>query len=466
MIYQSIVFTPLSIITNSHSYGKESTQVFNSFDEFLLVDVNDPVVFVIESGSQEYIHEILWRIRTHPKFFYFLCYVNVAINEQDKNLIDGANLSEDELSAQVLLFDELNKSFKARQEPLFRDDRLLKYLWARPNFIIQPYHEWCLRRFYSYPLLDALVFKELDVFDWIQNLFLKKLLVKQQLVDRQRECSHCHSSHLSFIDICPNCGSLDVIEQSALHCFICGQVGPQDEFLKSGVLACPKCATPLKHIGSDYDRPIENYSCNNCDHFFVEGRILARCSVCNKSSETEELSVHEIYSLQISELGRITSIRGAISDVLAVFSGKNFVANEVFVHDLDWMLLLNDRYKEVKFSVLGLYFSNLAEVISATSQTNALQKIEGIAERIRELLRDPDLCTRSTENVLWILLPQTNKEGLNRLKSRLNATIEAIQQTDKNQLKLICKYTEYLSSQRIKNELAELLLARLKGEIF
>jgi hypothetical protein len=342
----------------------------------------------------------------------------------------------------------------------------LKYLWIRPNFIIQPYHEWSQRRFYSYPLLDALVFNEIDAFDWIKSLFLKKMLVKQQLVDRQRECSHCHSSHLSFIDVCPNCGSLDVIEQAALHCFICGQVGPQDEFLKSGVLVCPKCVTPLKHIGSDYDRPIENYTCNDCDHFFVEGRILARCSVCNKSSETEELSVHEIYSLQISELGRITSIRGAISDVLAIFSGKNFVANEVFVHDLDWMLLLNDRYKEVEFSVLGLYFSNLAEVISATSQTNVLQKIEGIAERIRELLRDPDLCTRSTEDVLWMLLPQTNEKGLNHLKSRLNAIIEAIQQTDKNQLKLICKYTEYFSSQRIKNELAELLLARLKGKIF
>jgi hypothetical protein len=466
MLYQTIVFTSLPIVTDSHSYGKETIQAFNSFDEFLLVDANGPVVFVIESGSQEYIHEILRRIRTHPKFFYFLCYVNAAINEQDKNLIDGVNLSEDELSGRVLLFEELNNSFKSREEPLFRDDRLLKYLWNRPNFIIQPHHEWSQRRFYSYPLLDALVFNELDAFDWIKSLLSNKMLVKQQLVDRQRECPYCHSSHLSFVDICPNCGSLDVIEQVALHCFICGQVGPQDEFLKSGVLVCPKCTTPLKHIGSDYDRPIENYSCKDCDHFFVEGQILVRCSVCNKSSNTEELSIHEIYTLQMSELGRITSIRGAISDVLAIFSGKNFVANEVFVHDLDWMMLLNDRYKEVEFSVLGLYFSNLFEVVNATSQANVLQKIEGIAERIRELLRDPDLCTRSTENVLWMLLPQTNEQGLLCLKSRLNATIETIQQTDKNQLKLICKYTEYLSSQRIKNESAELLLARLKGEIF
>jgi hypothetical protein len=51
------------------------------------------------------------------------------------------------------------------------------------------------------------------------------------------------------------------------------------------------------------------------------------------------------------------------------------------------------------------------------------------------------------------------------LKSRLNATIETLQQTDKNHIKLQFKYTEYLSSQRIKNESAELLLARLKGNI-
>lgn len=466
MIYQTIVFTALPIVTNSPSFGNETNRTFNSFDEFLLVDANDPLVFVIESGSEDYIHELLWNIRTHPKFFYFLCYVNAAINEQDKNLIDGANVSKEELSSQVSLFEELNNSFKSRKEPLFRDDRLLKYLWVRPNFIIQPYHEWSQRRFYAYPLLDALVFNELDAFDWIKSLLLKKMLVKRQLIDRQRECSRCHGSHLSFIDICPNCESLDVITQAALHCFICGQVGPQDEFLKNGVLACPKCATPLKHIGSDYDRPIENYSCKDCNHFFIEGRILARCSVCNKSSETEALSVHEIYNLQMSELGQIISIRGAISDVLAIFSGKNFVANEVFVHDLDWMMLLNDRYKTVEFSVLGLYFSNLPEVINATSQANILQKIEAIAERIRVLLREPDLCTRSTENVLWMLLPQTNKDGLFHLKSRLNATLETIQQTGNNQLELICKYTEYLSSQRIKNESAELLLARLKGDIF
>lgn len=465
MIYQTVVFTSLPIVTDSHSYRNETTRAFNSFDEFLLIDANDPVVFVIEFGSQEFTHDILRRIRTHPKFFYCLCIVNTAIQEQDKNLIDGLNLSENELSKQVLLFEELNNSFKPRKEPLFRDDRLLKFLWTRPNFIIQPYHEWSQLRFYSYPLLDALVFNELDAFEWIKSLFLKKILVKQKLIDRQRECPYCLSAHLSFVDICPNCGSLDVVEQVALHCFICGQVGPQDEFLKLGVLTCPKCATQLKHIGSDYDRPIENYSCNDCDHFFVEGHVSVRCSVCKKTSKTEELSVHEIYSLQLSELGRITAIRGDTADVLAIFSGKNFVANEVFVHNLDWMMLLSDRYKEIKFSVLGLNFSNLAEVIAATSQTNVLQKIEGIAERIRELLRDPDLCTRSTENVIWILLPQTDEKGLSPLKSRLNGTIETLQQTDKNQLKLLFKYTEYLSSQRIKNESAELLLARLKGNI-
>jgi hypothetical protein len=466
MTYKTIVFTSLPIAADSTLYKKEAIQAFNSFEEFLLIPTDYPVVvFIIESDSQQYIHEILWKIRTHPKFFYFLCYANAAINKQDKNLIDGIDLSGDGLNEQVLLFEELNGSFKQRDEPLFRDDRLLKYLWVRPDFIIQPYHQWNQQRFYSYPLLDALGFNELDTFDWIKTLLLKKLLAKQQLVDRQRECSYCHSSHLSFVDICPNCSSLDIVEQVALHCFICGQVAPQDEFLKSGVLICPKCTTPLKHIGSDYDRPIENYSCNNCDHFFIEGQVLVRCSVCKKTSSTEELSVNEIYNLQISELGRITAIRGAISDVLAIFSGKNFVANEVFVHDLDWMMLLNDRYQELKFSVLGLYFSNLTEVINTTSQSNVLNKIEGIAERIRELLRDPDLCTRSSENVLWMLLPQTDEKGLTPLKSRLSATIETIQQTDSNQLKLICKYTEYLSSQRIKNESAELLLARLKGKI-
>jgi GGDEF domain-containing protein len=464
MINRLVVFTDIAIVTNTLSSQTKTTLTFNSFDEFLMSDVTD-VVFIIEQGTEDFTHDILWKIRTHPKFFYLLCYVNAEINEQDKYLIDGINLPETELTEQVLQFDELINSFRYRKPPLFRDDRLLKYLWPRPNFIIQPYHDWSQRRFYSYPLLDALVFNEIFSFDWITNLLLKRILVKQQLVDRQRECSYCHSSHLSFIDVCPNCSGLNLIKQVALHCFICGNVGSQDDFLKTGSLICPKCSTRLKHIGSDYDRPIENYSCNDCNHFFIEGKILARCSVCRKSSETEELVAHEIYSLQLSELGRITAIRGPISDVLAVFSGKNFVTNEVFVHDLDWMLLLNDRYKEVVFSVVGIYFLNLSDVINATGKSYVLQRIEGIAERIRELLRDTDLCTRSTENVLWIMLPQIHKEGLNYLISRLTVTIEGIQETHNNQSKLSCKYTEYLSDQRIKTESAELLLARLQSKI-
>ena len=35
-------------------------------------------------------------------------------------------------------------------------------------------------------------------------------------------------------------------------------------FLSSGALACPKCTTRLRHIGADYDRPLENHTCNVC----------------------------------------------------------------------------------------------------------------------------------------------------------------------------------------------------------
>lgn len=457
------------VLSNNQSaevgFNTDENMLFRSFEDFLALDYERPLFFEIESVSLNYIEETIWKIRSHSKYFYFLCFVNGDINGKITPLIDGINLPIQEKSEQLELFEGLLGSFKVREESLSRDERLLKYLWLRPDYIVRPLHEWSYRRFYKYPLLDALSFNEVDSFEWIQSLIFNKMFVKHALVDRQRECAKCRSTHLSFVDVCPNCSSMAITEQIALHCFTCGQVGPQQEFLRQGALICPKCETHLKHIGSDYDRPIENYSCSDCEHFFSEGDILARCAECAESSDTEELIAHEVYSYKLSEQGKIIALRGPISDVLQIFSGKNFVASEVFLHDIDWLLLQSDRYKEVKFSVMGLYFENLHKVMQATSQINVLQKVEAIAERVRELLRDTDLCMRSNENVVWILLPQTDDNGLSQLKNRLNLLADDVQQDANQQLKLICKYTSYFSAQRIEKEPAELLLARLYNNI-
>ncbi len=437
-------------------------QHFDRFDAFLQTEAR-PDVFLIQADTGDYSHDILTRIRGHGDYYCDLCFVDGEIAGSDKLLSDGGIPDPDALASRLSEVEDLHAAFKRRDEPLYRDDRLLKYLWLRPGFVIRAHYDWSSPGFYSYPLLEALSFSEIDVRAWLRNLSLKKFLDKQELQDRQRECPHCRSTHLSFIDVCPNCQSIDIEKQISLHCFVCGQVGPQQEFLRNGVLICPKCETHLRQIGSDYDRPIENYSCRQCDHFFDEGDVLARCAVCSRSMAVEDLVVNKIYAWKLSELGQIVAIRGAMTDILSIFTEMNFVPQELFLHNLDWILLQAERYPECTFSMLGLYFVNLQQMVDMLGSARVLQKVEGFAERVRESLRKPDLCTRSTENMVWLLLPQTGSEGLSSLKTRLERSIEQLQEADAQ--KLVCEFASFSSEQRNAGENAELLLARLRSEL-
>lgn len=152
-----------------------------------------------------------------------------------------------------------------------------------------------------------------------------------------------------------------------------------------------------------------------------------------------------------------------MSDILSIFTEMNFVPQELFLHNLDWILLQAERYPECTFSILGLYFVNLQQMVDMLGSARVLQKVEGFAERVRESLRKPDLCTRSTENMVWLLLPQTGSEGLSSLKTRLERSIEQLQEADAQ--KLVCEFASFTSEQPNAGENAELLLARLRSEL-
>ncbi|MFD2883408.1 hypothetical protein ACFS4T_13870 [Pseudomonas lini] len=122
---------------------------------------------------------------------------------------------------------------------------------------------------YRYPLLEALADAEqVNPFVWLSLMVQHDWLEEGVLVDRVRLCSDCGSGRLNYIDVCAECQAMDISRQPSLHCFTCGHVGHQESFLKDGLLLCPNCLNRLRHIGSDYDRPLENYRCRSCQAFF------------------------------------------------------------------------------------------------------------------------------------------------------------------------------------------------------
>jgi len=419
--------------------------------------------FVIDGKDNHYVESIINKIRRDHVIFATLCFVTDARPSFNNQLLDGQLPESSILKKTINDFDDLLKSFKNGETCITPQGRLIKYLWLRPGFIIQPKKDWQHSRYYRYTLLGALSEDTVDSFIWLRKLATAKILNPVALLDRQRECSYCRSSHLSFVDTCPNCSGIDIQLQPSLHCFTCGCVDAQDKFMHAGTLTCPKCNTHLRHIGSDYDRPLENFQCRSCNHAFSEGEVLVRCAMCEKSMKPDELITNEIQNWQLSDRGRVIAFRGEVFDLSSGFDQLDFISKEMFVHDLDWVIVLSRRYKNISFSLFGIYFANLNELVDEIGHTRILQVLESFAQQLRHLLRTPDLSARTAENMLWLLLPNTDKQGLAGFHKRIeNSMSQLLEESDQ---KLIFRFASISSDQLSDKESAELLLARLSGEL-
>jgi GGDEF domain-containing protein len=115
-------------------------------------------------------------------------------------------------------------------------------------------------------------------------------------------------------------------------------------------------------------------------------------------------------------------------------------------------------------SVLGMKLENLALVMEEAGEVMATAMLESLMERLHQVLRDTDRCMRGREDVLWILLPQTPAQGLNRLQERL---VEGLDQMNgSTKVSITLRFVGcVLPDQVLKEEDASLLLARLGGDL-
>jgi GGDEF domain-containing protein len=233
--------------------------------------------------------------------------------------------------------------------------------------------------------------------------------------------------------------------------------------MHSGTIVCPKCHTHLRHIGSDYDRPIENYRCQSCSQSFVEGDVQVRCAMCEKETKPGDLVLNEVHSWRLSDKGRTIAFRGEVFDLSSGFDQLDFISRELFIHDLDWMMVTSQRYLNVHFSLFGIYFANLPDLAELFNHARLLQMLESFAQRLRSLLRTPDLSTRTSENMLWLLLPNTDEQGLHGFQKRIESSMKTL--LEESEHKLDFRFIGISSRNISGKENAQLLLARLAGEL-
>lgn len=281
---------------------------------------------------------------------------------------------------------------------------------------------------YSYPIIESL-YPELESSYRFTVAELKRhVLEAEQLVDRIRVCSSCSSGHLNFVDVCPSCSSIDIDLQSSLHCFTCGHVDDQQSFLRRGRLECPKCLTQLRHIGVDYDRPLESYVCSSCSNLFAEAETIAQCISCDRKHPVDELVMRKIHRFKLGEAGQFQLQHGKHSHAPEI-SIKGKVDGRFFLNLLSWVNKVALRHDQPHL-LMALYFPAMNDFAVQHGDSKLFALIEQITARLSSLFRDTDVCCQYKQDLLLVLMPKTDRRGLASIEQKLNELSQLIDVED------------------------------------
>jgi len=345
-----------------------------------------------------------------------------------------------------------------------QDFRLLGYLYARPDVVLTTERHWRNQEVHSYPLAQVLSDPNTPIDRWIANLVDRNYLERVELLDRLRLCPKCGGCHHNFVDACPHCRSIDIVQKPFLHCFTCGHVAPEEKFLTTGVLVCPNCLTRLRHIGADYDRPLENYVCRHGDETFAEPLVIARCLSCGAQNDPESLIPREVHSYRLSERGVLAARTGSLEDIYALFDNLNYIRPQFFENLVDWLMAVCHRHAEERFSLIGMRFRNVLELTDRIGRYRTAELVDEFALRLRETIRRTDLTTRTGRHTLWILLPKTDCPACRVLVGRFEDIRQGTLQPEGEALEYDI-VTFSAPKDMVPGESARLLLSRLLGDL-
>jgi GGDEF domain-containing protein len=376
--------------------------------------------FYIDSSYSDSTDNLIEQIRS-SEYWYYLIFTQAALKNR---LFDGEKNLEDAFKS-FEFFQGLLSKLKLNLNALKKEERLLLYLYLREEYELIPEFDAKAKKLYSYPILKFISQSSDD--SWIYELTARGLLSFSKIVDRVRLCKKCQSAHLYFVDLCPQCKSINIKESKILHCFSCGYVDEEKSFQKDAGLVCPKCLTQLRLIGVDYDLPASQYKCYDCSYIFEEPAIVARCMECSTENDPDTLNIQEFHRLKLSLLGQEYLLLDQKNVIFSMFAESlKHIKIDEFKLFLNWMISVFRRDTTFHFGVVLLEFENMHEFINYYGFTKTNEIMEELSRRILELLRETDMLSMDNEHRLWILLPTTSKKGIEErlLKAIENLSIE------------------------------------------
>lgn len=410
-------------------------------------------ILCINLDDPEKQNKALDAMYSHPKFWSWSTYV-VQNTPYSECLIDG-------VFNEKIAFEhwQATKIKLSKLPDIEKIEPLIGWLGINRQRRVKPVKDLDSPSIYRYPIIEALYPNLYSSYRFIVTETKREKLEAETLVDRIRVCKHCNSGHLNYVEVCPNCKNIDIDVQSSLHCFTCGHVGEQQSFLRKGKLECPNCITQLRHIGVDYDRPLETHVCHNCSHLFVEAETLSHCLSCETRTEIAELIVQKMHQYKLGQLGEYVYQHGKMLQAPEL-SIKGKVDAGYFENILLWVNKVALRHDE-EHLLLSMHLPRLEEYSNLYGDSKLFALLDQITNRLNGLFRDTDICCQYKQDVLLVLMPKTKMTSISVLQDKIEQLSSLIEEE---------QFVLHVSAVKIPtpdiNEGVKVWLADIIGDIY
>lgn len=293
--------------------------------------------------------------------------------------------------------------------------RLLIYLYTRRSVrTLDASIDTSCKSFFRYPVIDIFCqTKDFDYAEWIKELVEREIIKIKKFVKSFFCCNNCYSARALFSERCPDCKSENIVLADFLHCYTCGNIAPEREFISEDeLLVCSQCKTKLRHIGHDYDRPLESYSCNDCGSIFVDSEVITECVDCSYVSSTEKMIKQKINNYKLTKKAHHYIRMSLLEYSMSIFDEVNYIAPEFFYSLIEWAFQMQKRNIAYEFSLLHISIFDYMTMI----------EISNISKKLREILRKTDMLTKVNNQNIWIWLPNTDLSGAEIVADKLKQT--------------------------------------------
>ena len=263
--------------------------------------------------------------------------------------------------------------------------------------------------------------------------FLEKLanegVLTRQVADRVRRCPLCLEVGLNYRETCPQCDSLDIFHSEVIHHFSCGHVGPLESFRKDAKLICPKCNDTLRHIGLDYEKPSQHYSCNACNYIFAESKVEVQCLWCGMVCEPAKTVAKTVFRYELTPLAQQAVAEQQISglSLSALLKSKQtgLYSKQYIDHELEREFSRSQRTGN-PFCFLLLRVEDF-ERIRTEHAARAADFVNSIFTAMSKNLRTLDSTCVWDTDILAAILPETPEEGGITVANRTNNNVNELE---------------------------------------